>query len=103
MPHLARLVQRDDVLVEGVVKSRVALVARVAKVHVRAQRELLLSLGDALCVGDDLPRKALGIVLADHLLDVGRDLPRRWRVLHDGDAHRAHVGPLTGGGVLLLV
>eukprot|EP00966_Prymnesium_polylepis_P335702 7391035-Prymnesium_polylepis.1 len=93
--HLARLVQRDDVLVEGVVEPRVALVARVAKVHVRAQHDLLLNLGDALGVGDDLPSEALGILLADHLLDKGRHPAHRRRVLHDRDADRAHVGLLA--------
>eukprot|EP00966_Prymnesium_polylepis_P207367 4803389-Prymnesium_polylepis.1 len=102
IPHLARLVEPKDVLVEGMVKARGALVARVGEMHVGAQRYLLLGLAYALCVGDDLPRKALGIVLADDLLDVGRHGPLRRRVQHDRDAHRAHVGLLARGGVLLL-
>eukprot|EP00966_Prymnesium_polylepis_P212548 4923283-Prymnesium_polylepis.1 len=71
--------------------------------HIGAQRDLVLRLDPALGVGDHLAREALGIILIDHLLDVGRHRSGRQRVLHDRDADRAHVGLLTGSGVLLLV
>ena len=73
--HLASLVHQQDVLVEGVVEARVALVARIAKVDVRAQRDLLLLRSHALGVGDHLAREALGVVLVDHVLGVGGHRP----------------------------